>query len=266
MGTSARFNFPEGLALSGTTLYVADRRNHRIRAINLASPDKTVSTIASTKDPGHEDGAGSGADRIAQFDNPSGLALSGNTLYVADVNNHRIRAINLASANKTVSTIAGTKDPGHEDGAGSGADRIAQFDNPSGLALSGNTLYVADVNNHRIRAINLASANKTVSTIAGTKDPGHVNGAGRTAQFDNPSGLALSGNTLYVADSNNNRIRAIDLADPNKTVRTIAGDGKKGRKNGIGTAAQFSYPNGIAVRGSTLYVTSGAQIRKLEYR
>ena len=79
-------------------------------------------------------------------------------------------------------------------------------------------------------------------------------------------GLALSGNTLYVADSKNHRIRAVDLADPEKTVSTIAGNEKAGNTNGIGTAARFTEPSGIAVRGSTLYVTSEKLIRKLEYR
>ena len=63
------------------------------------------------------------------------------------------------------------------------------------MALSGDTLYVADQNNHRIRAIDLASPNKTVSTIAGST-LGHADGAGTAAQFNFPAGLALSGDTL----------------------------------------------------------------------
>ena len=87
---------------------------------------------------------------------------------------------------------------------------------------------------------------------------------GTAAQFNGPTGLALSGTTLYVADSKNHRIRAVDITSG--TVRDIAGNGKNKSKNGIGTAAQFEFPFGIAVRGSTLYVTSGKRIRKLEYR
>ena len=125
-------------------------------------------------------------------------------------------------------------------------------------------LYVADAINHRIRAIDLASTNKAVGTIAGSGTPGHADGAGTAAQFDNPTGLALSGTTLYVADASNNRIRAIDLA--NKAVSDIAGDGTTGNTNGIGTAARLTRPNGIFVSGDTLYVTSRRLIRKLEYR
>ena len=134
------------------------------------------------------------------------------------------------------------------------------------MALSGTTLYVADYNNHRIRAIDLASPNKTVSTIAGSGKKGHSDGAGTAAQFNSPIDLAVGGTTLYVADEKNHRIRAIDLASPNKTVSTIAGDGTAGSTNGIGTAARFKNPYGIAVSGGTLYVASGALIRKLEYR
>ena len=253
-GTSARFNDPRGAAAAGSTLYVADNFNNRIRAIDLASTNKTVSTIAGSGTPGHADGAGT----AAQFRNPTGLALSGTMLYVADAINHRIRAIDLASTNKAVGTIAGSGTPGHADGAGT----AAQFDNPTGLALSGTTLYVADASNNRIRAIDLA--NKAVSTIAGSGTPGHANGVGAAAQFNFPTGIAVSGDTLYVADQNNHRIRAIDLASG--TVRDIAGDGTTGNTNGIGTAARLTRPNGIFVSGDTLYVTSRRLIRKLEYR
>ena len=243
---------------AGGTLYVADQHNHRIREVRAGADAAAtrVSTLAGSGTPGHAEGAGN----AAQFRNPSGLAISGTTLYVADYDNHRIRAIDLASANKTVSTIAGSAAPGYADGAGN----AAQFNSPSALVLRGHTLYVADRNNHRIRAVDLASANKAVTTIAGSGTPGHADGVGTAARFNGPSGLAVSGGTLYVTDQNNHRIRAIDIAS--RTVRDIAGDGTAGNTNGIGTAARFTTPIGIAASGDTLYVTSGKLIRKLEYR
>ena len=246
------------------TLYVADFANHRIREVRAgadaaATQVSLLAGIDTDGKGGYADGAGK---TTARFNGPAGLALRGNTLYVADSDNHRIRSIDLASPNRTVSTIAGSGTAGYANGAGT----AAQFNNPIGLALSGNTLYVADSDNHRIRSIDLASPNRTVSTIAGSGTAGYANGAGTAAQFNNPIGLALSGNTLYVADSDNHRIRSIDLASPNRTVSTIAGSGTAGYANGAGTAARFTEPLGIAVRGSTLYVTSGTRIRKLEYR
>ena len=263
-GTSARFSFPTNIAAAaGSTFYVADSNNHRIREVSAGADAAAtrVSTLAGSGTAGHADHA---TGSSAQFRNPAGLVISGDTLYVADQNNHRIRTVDLASADKTVSTIAGSGTAGHADHA---TGSSAQFRNPAGLALSGDTLYVADQNNHRIRAVDLASADKTVSTIAGDGTPGHADGAGAAAQFNKPLGLAINDGTLYVADHNNHCIRAIDIASADKTVRTIAGDGTRGNTNGIGTAARFNNPRGIAVSGDTLYVTtSGGLIRKLEYR
>ena len=262
-GTSARFNGPSSIvAADGNTLYVADLSNHRIREVRVGADAAAtqVSLLAGSGTAGHADDAGA----AAQFNSPIGLALSGTMLYVADRYNHRIRAVDLASPEKTVSTIAGSVTAGYADGAGS----TAQFRSPSGLAVdaSGTTLYVADRHNHRIRAIDLASTEKTVSTVAGSVTAGYADGVGITAQFNQPIGLALSGTMLYVTDNGNHRIRAVDLAGPEKTVSTIAGNGIQGSTNGIGTAAQFRNPFGIAVMGSTLYVTSDVLIRKLEYR
>ena len=248
------------MVTDGNTLYVADFGNHRIREVSAGADtaDTQVSLLAGSGTPGYADGAGT----AAQFNSPIGLAVSGTTLYVADSNNHRIRAIDLASPNKTVSTIAGSGTPGHADGAAG----TARFNGPSSLAVSGTTLYVADSDNHRIRAIDLASPNKTVSTIAGSGTPGHADGAGAAAQFNVPIDLAVSGTTLYVADFDNHRIRVVDPASPEKTVSTIAGDGTAGNTDGIGSAAKIGLPSGIVVSGDTLYVTSGSLIRKLEYR
>ena len=185
-GTTARFNGPRDAALSGTTLYVADQNNHSIRALDLASPNKIVSTLAGSGSPGPADGVGT----AAQFNNPRGIAISGGTLYVADYGNHSIRAIDLAS--KTVSTLAGSGSPGHANGVGT----AAKFNGPSGIAVSGGTLYVADNGNHRIRAIDIAS--RTVRDIAGDGTAGITNGIGTAARLDLPTHIVVSGSTLYV--------------------------------------------------------------------
>ena len=258
---SARFNFPRHVVAAGNTLYVADNANHRIRAIDLASATKAVTTLAGSGTAGFADNT---TGTNAQFNLPRGLALSGTKLYVSDASNHRIRAIDLASANKAVSTVAGSGRAGFANHA---TGTNAQFNNPSGLAVSkdGSTLYVADLVNHRIRAINLASATKAVTTIAGSGTAGFAdNTTGTSAQFNSPIGLAVSGNTLYVTDSTNHRIRAIDLTT--KAVRTIAGDGTRANTNGIDTKARLNLPFGIVASGNTLYVTAGDLIRKLEGR
>ena len=254
---SARFNMPRGAAAGADgTLYVADFQNHLIRAVDLKSPDKTVTTIAGDRAAGSRNGKGT----EAQFNGPSDLAVIGNTLYVADFSNHRIRAIDLADSEKTVTTIAGSGTQGNADGAGT----TAQFNGPSGLAVSGDTLYVVEYGNNLIRAVNLADSDNTVTTIAGDRTAKSTDGTGTAAQLNGPAALVAIGNTLYFTEKESHRIRTMDITT--KRVLTIAGSGTKGDLNGIGTAAQFSLPLHIAGSGSTLYVTSGNQIRKLEYR
>ena len=250
------YNRPSGAAAAGSKLYFTDSSKNHIRQVSLRADGTPRQVITFAGSGIGMSGDADSVDASALFNLPHGLAISGDMLYVADSGNHRIRAVNLT--NKDVTTIAGSS-RGYKDDAGS----AAQFDDPRGLAVSGDTLYVADSGNHRIRAVNLT--NKDVTTIAGSSR-GYKDDAGSAAQFDNPRGLAVSGSTLYVADHGNHRIRAVDLASADKAVTTIAGNGTPGSRDGIGTAAQVHSPLGIAVSGSTLYVTSGKQIRKIEYR
>ena len=192
-----------------------------------------------------------------------GIAQSGDTLYVTDFTRHSLRTVHTTTARVGTIVTGGTAAAGHRNGSGTSA----QFNFPAGAAAAAEgTLYVADFRNHRIREVSAgANASATqVSTLAGSGTPGHANGAGTTARFDGPRGIAVSDGTLYVADSGNHRIRAIDIAT--KTVRDIAGDGTAGSTNGIGTAARLDDPTDIVVSGNTLYVTSRSLIRKLEYR
>jgi DNA-binding beta-propeller fold protein YncE len=158
--------------------------------------------------PGYADGQGD----EARFYLPYDLAtLSNGDLVIADQGNHAIRRI---TADGTVTTIAGTGHPGMVDGD---LD-MAQFDSPRALAVDGDMIYVSDLDNHRIRRIDLAAA--TVQTLAGDGTPGFVDGAGQDARFFGQEGLAVSadGTQLIVADGTQgnvgepfNRIRAINL-------------------------------------------------------
>ena len=256
-GTAALFNNAFGISAgAGSTLYVADSLNHLIRKVTAGAAAATtqVETFAGAAGTaGKVDAVGT----AARFNRPSGITVSGSTLYVTDAGSHSIRAIDTNT--KRVETIAGTGSAGTTDGAGN----AAQFNSPFGIAADGTKLYIADRNNHRIRAITIAS--KAVRTLAGSTK-GHADGVGTAAKFDTPMGVALDGRTLYVADRKNHRIRAIDTASGK--VTTIAGSGTKGRNEGKGTAAQFDEPVGIVADGTTLYVVSpiNNNIRKLEYK
>ena len=122
-------------------------------------------------------------------------------MYVADYGNNRIRKIVVTTG--VVTTLAGSTS-GYADGTGA----AAQFNRPSGVAVDGSgNVYVADQYNQRIRKI---TAMGVVSTVAGTGKAGYADGTGATAQFNAPYGVAVDGSgTVYVADTNNNRIRVV---------------------------------------------------------
>ncbi|MDR2209492.1 MAG: SMP-30/gluconolactonase/LRE family protein [Azoarcus sp.] len=235
-GNEAQFNSPADITIdTAGNLYVTDARNHRIRKI---TQEGEVSTFAGGKE-GFADGIGS----AARFNNPWGITIdAAGNLYVTDSRNHRIRKI---TAKGKVSTLAGSG-KGFADGVGS----AAQFAFPRDIAIdAAGNLYVADVENHRIRKI---TPEGEVSTFAGGKG-GFADGTGSAAQFNNPWGITIdAAGNLYVTDSGNHRIRKVT---PKGEVSTFVGN-KKGFADGIGSAAQFVSPHGIAIDAAgNLYVT-----------
>lgn len=247
IGRAARFLNPIAVAADGVgNLYIADSMASTIRKVVLATA--TVSTIAGTAGiSGSADGTGA----AARFKQPSGVAADGaGNLYVTDSFYHTIRKVVLATG--VVSTIAGlTGACGSADGTGA----AARFCQPSGVAADGaGNLYIADTSNSTIRMMVLTTG--AVSTIAGTPFmSGSANGTGAAARFNTPSGVAADGaGNLYIADTGNNTIRKVVLA--NSVVSTIAGTaGMLGSADGTAAAARFNQPYGVAVDGTgNLYV------------
>jgi len=165
------------------------------------------------------------------------------------------------SANWTVTTLAGNSTlTGSADGNGT----AATFYGPRGIAIDkSGTLYVADTFNHTIRKI---SSGGIVTTWAGAVgQAGYKDATGTSALFNYPAGLAIDANgTVYVADSSNNVIRKITS---DGTVTTLAGSSlSSGADDGVGTAATFNQPVGIAVdsKGIVYVVDSGnSELRKI---
>jgi len=150
----------------------------------------------------------------------------------------------------TVSTFAGNGNTGFVNGA----DTVAQFAGPTGIALDqqGN-VYVVDAQNYAIRKI---TPGGQVSTLAGNGNQGYVNGAGATAEFSSPNGIAVDGQgNVYVSEgssTDDNRIRKIS---PAGVVSLFAGRGRMGFTNGVGLMASFSTPGGMAFdQQGNLYV------------
>lgn len=247
-GTSASFKSPHGVAVdNNNNIYVADEANSVIRKI---TPDGTVTTFAGSGIAGSSNGTGTGAG----FRNPFDIAVdAGGNLYVADSKNHKIRKITQAGL---VSDFAGNGLVGHDDG------QNATFNDPAGVAIDKNgSLYVSDSGNNLIRKI---TADGTVSTLAGSGAAGNANGAGTSASFNGPIGIAVdAAGNVFVADSYNHLIRKIT---PAGVVNTLAGTGTAGDADGTGTAASFKDPIGLDIDAyGNLYVTDtqNDKIRKI---
>ncbi len=244
-GSAARFNSPLGIAVDGAGfVYVADQFNCKIRKI---TPAGVVSTLAGGGICGISPAA-DGTGTAARFLLPAGLAIdSAGTLYVADQGSNTIRRV---TSSGVVTTLAGSasSSSGSADGTGS----AARFNLPGGIAVdSAGTVYVADTNNSTIRKV---TSGGVVTTLAGSAGAGGgTDGTGGAARFSLPAGIAVDGTgTLYVTSGST--IRKITSAG---VVTTVAGlFGVTGNADGIGLAARFDGPIGIAVNrsGSRLYV------------
>jgi sugar lactone lactonase YvrE len=246
---TAEFNSPTGLAFDGQgNLYVADQQNHRIRIITT---DGMVSTYAGNGVKGF----GDGADSLAKFNAPTGVAVDGaGTVYVADNGNNRIRRI---SKTRVVTQWAGSGNPTFADGAGT----LASFNHPFGIAVTAaGVAYIADQNNNRIRKI----VSGVVSTLAGNGLPDFGDGTGKIVSFRFPTGLSVDAiGNIYVADQGNNRIRKVTTGG---LVTTLAGSDIAGNADGSDTLARFNLPIGLAIdQGGNIYVSDfgNNSVRKL---
>jgi sugar lactone lactonase YvrE len=255
IGASALFNAPRGMAGDGLgNLFVTDS-GRTIRKIVLAA--EKVSTLAGSP---YESGSADGTGATARFSSPIGIASDGSgDLFVADGDNGTIRKVVIATGE--VTTFAGvTRTPGSADGTGPSA----RFDTPQAVASDGTgNLFVADSNNHTIRRVVIASGE--VTTLAGLAGYAHyLDGQGSNARFDGPMGVASDGaGNLFVADSNNCTIRKIVIATAD--VTTFAGTTlSSGSTDGIGGAARFNFPVGLASDGAgNLFVADSNTIRKI---
>jgi len=211
-----------------------------------------TTTLAGTGSKGFNDGEATSA----QFYLPNGIAIDqkGAFALVADRYNHRIRKIDLESGETTTLAGSGTYSGyinhrlGHEYLKDDAVGTDAGFFYPNGIAIDpeGSFALVADFGTHRIRKIDLVTSETT--TLAGSGQHGGFNdGTSTSAQFKFPFGIAIdrTGAFALVADTNNHRIRKIDLTS--KEVTTLAGTGIQGFVDGDATIAQFFKPYAIAI-------------------
>ncbi|HLA94806.1 MAG TPA: thioredoxin-like domain-containing protein [Pyrinomonadaceae bacterium] len=249
---TARFYRPQGLALDGDTLYVADTSNQLIRRVDLAS--KKVETIAGTGVQRRQEIGGPAA--TATLNSPWDLLVVGRQLFIAMAGNHQVWVMDVDK--KTVEPFAGTGDEGLKDGT----LETATFAQPSALAYDGKNLYVADPERNRIRAIDLSE--RKVRTLPNTDiDPEVEEGSlTQPKRLQHPAGIAMVEKNLIIADTYNHQIKQVN--PDTGYVKTLFGDGKYERLDG--KKARFYEPGGISVAGERAYVadTNNHSIRVID--
>jgi sugar lactone lactonase YvrE len=207
VGTAARFNFPDGIAVdSSGNFYVGEETGNRVRKI---SPTGNVTTLAGSGTGAFADGVGTNA----AFNVVPALAVdAAGNLFVADFNNRRIRKISPAGV---VTTLAGSGSPSSADGLGT----AASFNGPAGIALdSAGNAYVGDRDNYLVR---LVRPSGMVTTLAGAGTAGKTDGIGTAATFSRPTAVTLDGvGNVYVLD--NSCIRKMQLMHSSGTLPNLA--------------------------------------------
>jgi len=237
----ATFHHPQGLALMGDALLVADTENHMIRSVDLSTWE--VSSVAGTGQQSY-DRSGGKKGTAQGLNSPWDLAVEGSTCYIAMAGPHQIWRMDLPVA--LCRAWAGSGRENLVDGPAEQA-ALAQ---PSGVTLLGNYIYFADSEVSAVRRVDMAS--EQVDTIVGKGlfHFGDVDGPAASAKLQHPLGVAAWGRKIAVADTYNHKIK---LLDPEaREIQTLFGDGKPGSERD-GRLALFE-PGGLHVAADTLYV------------
>ncbi|MEU4994834.1 NHL repeat-containing protein [Streptomyces sp. NPDC021622] len=264
LAIEAALNAPTRIALdSDGNLYIADSGNNRVRRVDAQT--QTITTVA-----GHYHGdyfAGDGGPAVeAYLVRPNGVAVdSEGNLFIADTKNNRVRRVDAAT--QTITTVAGNGNEGYGGDDGPAVEAALNFPRDVAVDSEGN-LYIADQWNRRVRRVDAAT--QTITTVAGDGSSGFAgdDGPAVKARLDRPTGVAVdSEGNLYIADTENHRVRRVDAVT--ETITTVAGDGTEAFAGDGGPAveAALDTPGDVVVgSGGSLYIadTDNNRIRKVE--
>jgi thiol-disulfide isomerase/thioredoxin len=240
-GDAAAFHHPQGLALMGDTLLVADTENHMIRSVNLATWE--VTSVAGTGIQSN-DRAGGKRGTAQGLNSPWDLAVEASTCYIAMAGPHQIWRLDLPMG--LCRAWVGSGRENIVDGAVE-SSALAQ---PSGLALMGNYLYFADSEVSAVRRVDMAAERVETVVGRGLFDFGDVDGPAVKAKLQHPLSVATWGKKVLVADTYNHKVKVLDPEA--RQITTLLGDGKPGSER-AGRLALFE-PGGIHVAADAVYI------------
>lgn len=253
----ASFNDPQGLALDGNALYVADTKNHAIRMVDLEA--KTVSNVAGTGEQAASfHGGGNG--RYAALNSPWDVEVHDGKVYIAMAGFHQLWSLDPKTNEVTPH-------------AGNGRERIvdgdllkAELAQPSGIVAYGEKLYFTDSESSAIRVADIDTRVGKVSTIVGMHlfEFGDVDGHGDEVRLQHPLGIDVLDGVLIITDTYNNKIKKI--FPESRESKAFLGSGQTGHVDGPGAQAQFHEPGGLSVAGNKIYVadTNNHAIRTVD--
>jgi sugar lactone lactonase YvrE len=262
LAANAQLNGPTQLAFDHSgNLYIADGSNARLRKVDSAG---TITTVAGNGIAGFSGDGGSATS--ASLNYPDGVAVdASDNVYIGDARNNRIRKVDVKTT--VITTVAGTGIAGYSGDGGLATNAKLNFPSRPAIDSNGN-MYIADVNNHRIRRVDATTG--MIVTIAGTGTAG-FSGDGQDAAAANLNypitvTVDLAGN-LYIGDAYNQRVRVVNTGSDTVTIAgvsirpgtiaTIAGNGFSGYSGDgqAATGASLNFPTGLLLNpAGNLYI------------
>ena len=238
------FNHPQGMAIDGDVLYVADTENHAIRRVDLQA--RQVETIAGTGEQGYERNGRRHGSSYA-LSSPWDLALHNGVIYIAMAGIHQLWSLELETG--MVGPYAGNGREAITDGP-LATSALAQ---PSGITTDGERLYFADSETSSIRNCDLSPGGSVRTLIGlGLFEFGDVDGEDFRVRMQHPIGITHHDGVLYVADTYNHKIKRV--LPKTRSAFTVAGTGSPGHVDGPFAQARFAEPSGLSIANGKMYI------------
>jgi len=258
---TARLRKPQGMAVDGDTLYIADTENHSLRVADLKSQQVTTLAGRGTKPIGYNR-PGKGYE--VALHSPWDVVQYQGQLIVANAGSHQLWTVDPQTG--AAAPFVGSGREALIDGSTqlTGNQAETAMAQPSGLALDGDTLWIADSEISALRELDLAEMQLTTRIGQGLFDFGDVDGDRGKARLQHALGVAVLDGAVYVADTYNNRIKKFDPTSGE--IHAYAGTGQPGLTDGPLATAQFDEPGGLSTANGKLYVadTNNQAIRVID--